>query len=297
VLAWDDLRFVLAAARKGTLAAAAEELRVDHTTVGRRLRALERALSARLFERRPDGLVPTAAGRCVLEAAEATEARVLALEHEVSGGDARAEGVVRIATSHTFATCFLVPALSEILARHPGVAAEVVTRPGGFDLPRRAADLALRFSRPEQVGLIARRVADIGFGAYASKDYLARRGRPARAGDLAGHDVVGYDPDAGFIPGGKWLSRASAGARVVLKCDQILSALAASAAGLGVTVLPCFVGDSEPTVERLGNEVVEREPLWLVVHPDLLNATRVRLVVDMLNQIFERDRRRLGGKL
>ena len=285
VAQWDDLRFFLAVHRAGTLAAAGKALKVDHTTVGRRLRALESALRARLFDRRPDRLELTQAGAHILETARSMEEQFLSLEAKVSQEDTRLEGSVRIATSHTFAARFLVPNLGVVRARHPGIEIEIVSGPGSYDLPRREADIALRFSKPEQQTLISRKLAEVGFAAYASHDYLESRGRPASFADLAGQDLVGYDREGAFIPGAKWLNEHTKGTRSMVRCDQILSIAAGAVAGLGIAVLPCIAGDCEPKLVRVWDELLVQDTLYLVVHSEVLRVTRVRAVVDAISAL------------
>ena len=294
---WDDLRFFLAVHRAGTLASAGKALKVDHTTVGRRLRALESSLGARLFDRRPDGLELTKAGTRILETAHAMEEQFHSLARRVSTEDVRLEGSVRVATSHAVAACFLVPRLALVRERHPGIEIEVVTGPSAYDLPRREADIALRFTKPAQQTLVTRKIAEIGFAVYASTGYLAARGRPRSPDDLAGHDIVGYDRESAFIPGAKWLEEHAAGARSVVRCDQILSILSGAAAGLGIAVLPCFVAETEPALERIGTSTVTRDTMHLVVHPDVQKVVRVRAVLDLLVGLFADDARRLLGEM
>lgn len=282
------MRFFLAVHRAGTLASAGKALKVDHTTVGRRLRAFESALGARLFDRRPDGLELTKAGMRILDTAHAMEDQFHSLARRISGEDARLEGAVRVATSHTMAACFLVPRLVELRERHPGIEIEVVTGPSAYDLPRREADIALRFSKPAQQTLLTRKVSEVGFAVYASSDYLARRGRPRRSDDLAGHDVIGYDRESSFIPGAKWLDDHLAGARSVVRCDQILSIVAGAVAGLGIAVLPCFVAHREPSLDRIGKEIVTRDTMHLVVHPEVQEVARVRAVIDTLVELCKK---------
>src|SRR5437868_4432834 len=154
---WDDIRIFLALERSGTLLGAGKALRVNHTTVARRLVALETDLGARLFDRTPDGYVLTPLGTTILPFAQSIEEEHHALERQVTGHDARVGGVVRIATTETFAAMFFVPKiLGELRARHPDIYVEVVSTASAFDLPRRQADLAIRMTRPTQQGLVVK---------------------------------------------------------------------------------------------------------------------------------------------
>jgi len=295
---WNDLRYFLAIRRAGTLAGAARELRVDQTTVGRRLLALEDALDARLFDRTPDGLVLTPAGEGILASAERVAENMLDLERKVAGEDARVQGTVRVSCSEAFAVRFLVPSLLSLRLALPEVLLEVVTTSAIVDLARREADIAVRLrprgTQPGNPDLIARQLGDLAFGVYGSRDYFTRHGRPRRAADLRGHDLVGYDEDMPAIPGVSWLRDPARGGRIVLRAQSILGLEAAVQAGLGIAVIPCFIGDANLALERIGAPV-DWATMWLVAHPDLLRTARVRAVMDWLVEAITTARSRFKG--
>ena len=171
---WDAVRFFLELARAKTLARAARRLRVDYTTVGRRVSALERELGAKLFERTPDGFVLTDAGESIRAAAEQMEQSALAVEQRALGADRRLSGTVRVAAAESAGHAVVLPAMRELHLRHPEIRLHLQTGLARLDIARREADLALRFAPPESGDLRVRRLAPIGFALYASKDYLAR---------------------------------------------------------------------------------------------------------------------------
>jgi DNA-binding transcriptional LysR family regulator len=282
---WNDLRYFLAIRRAGTLAGAARELRVDQTTVGRRLIALEDALDARLFDRTPDGLALTPAGEGIVATAERVEEGVAEIERKITGEDARIQGTVRVSCSEAFATRFLVERLPSLRALHPDVLLEVVTTSSIVDLARREADIAVRLrsrgTQPGQHDLIARQLGDLAFALYGSRAYLARHGKPRRATDLRNHDLVGYDEDLPPIPGVAWLRDPARGGRIVMRVQSVLGLVTSVRAGVGLAVIPCFIGDTEPTFERIGAQL-DWAAMWLVAHPDLLRTARVRAVMDWL---------------
>ena len=295
---WNDLRYFLAIRRAGTLAGAARELRVDQTTVGRRLAALEDALDARLFDRTPDGLVLTPAGEGIVASAERVEDGVTEIERKISGEDARVQGTVRVSCSEAFVTRFLVQCLPSLRALYPDVLLEIVTTSAIVDLARREADIAVRLrprgTQPGQPDLIARQMGDLGFGVYGSRAYLARRGKPRRATDLRNHDLVGYDEDTPPIPGVAWLRDPARGGRIVLRAQSILGLETAARAGIGLAVIPCFIGDAESSLERIGAPI-DWASIWLVAHPDLLRTARVRAVMDWLADVITASRSRFRG--
>jgi DNA-binding transcriptional LysR family regulator len=292
---WNDLRHFLAVYRGGTLAAAARELKVQHTTVGRRLDALEDRLGASLFLRTPDGYVLTEAGSAILPLAERIEQTVVSLEQRVTGADERLEGLVRLTTSEAFSG-FLVQRLTDLQARHPGLLVEVLAGNKTLDLARGEADLAIRLAATGQPDLIQKSLGEVGWSLYASQLYVQRAGIPKSSADLRGHAVIAFDQSMAGIPGAIWLEEHATGANVVLRGNSILSVLNAIVAGMGISVIPCFLGDADPTLQRLTPEVLGSRPLWLVFSPDRARLARVRAVIDFVTQMIGREMPRLRGR-
>ncbi|WP_158501822.1 LysR family transcriptional regulator [Vitiosangium sp. GDMCC 1.1324] len=294
---WNDLRYFLAIAREGTLAAAARSLGVDASTVGRRLAALEEELDSKLFDRMPTGLTLTDAGRGIRSAVEEMEAGALAVERRASGEDARLEGLVRITLTEAFAVDIVLPRFAPFRERHPGIEVRFLTDYGALDLTRREADIAIRLTRPQDGTLVARKVGEIAIAPYASEAYLERRGLPDPARGYAGHDVIGYTGAAAKWPEARWVAEAAPGACVAVRCNSLLSVVAATAAGMGVGVLPCLRGDQEPGLRRVAPLVASlRRDIWLVVHPDLQHNARVRATLHFLTELIQRERPLLSGE-
>jgi DNA-binding transcriptional LysR family regulator len=297
---WSDARQFLAVQRTKSLTAAARVLKVNQSTVSRRIAALEDTLGARLFDRTPDGLVLTTVGERIYDAARRMEEAALAVERTASGEDAKVEGPIRLATSEAFAVGFLMDHLAELRRKHPALSIEVGVGQPSVDLSRREADVALRFrprgTAPAQPNLIARRLGGMAFAAFASRAYLARRGTPRRAGDLDGHDVIAYDEDLPPIPGASWLREAAGNAGAVTRCTSILALAAAARGNLGVTVMPCFLGMRRPALVRLTPPAtIDYADIWVVIHPDLRGNARVRAVMDWLAELIVREKRVLEG--
>ena len=165
---WDAVRFFLELARAKTLARAARRLRVDYTTVGRRVSAFERELGAKLFERTPEGFVLTDAGESIRAAAEQMEQSALSVEQRALGADRRLSGTVRVAAAESAGHAVVLPAMRELHLRHPEIRLHLQTGLARLDIARREADLALRFTAPESGDLRFRRLTPIGFALYAS---------------------------------------------------------------------------------------------------------------------------------
>ncbi len=294
-LDWNDLRYFLAVCRAGTLVGAARSLRVRHSTVGRRVEALEAALGVSLFMRAPEGFVLTKAGSEIVPFAEEAERAVVAAERRVAGGDKRIDGIVRVATSESFSG-FLMRWLPELKAQHPTLTVEVLSGNASLDLMRREADLAIRFMETTQADLICKRLCDAGWSLYASETYLAREGTPKKPTDLVRHDIVSFDETMAQSPGAIWLEEHRAGARIVVRCNSLISALNASIAGMGVAVLPCFLAETEPSLRRLTDEVLATRAIWVVFHPDVAQIRRVRTVIDFVSTIVAREATMFRGE-
>lgn len=286
MLEWGDLRIFLAVHRSRSHAGAARALRVASTTVGRRLLALERGVGARLFTRTPDGLAPTAAAAALLGHAERVEAEVLEAERTLTGADERPTGTVRITCGDGWATCILCPAVPAFLATHPGLTLEIRATPRALDLTRGEADVALRNFRPRERSLVARRLGPERYGLYASPRYLARRGAPRAARDLAAHDLVLYERDYDRMPTQAWFRRFAGGARVAVRAGNTATLHAACAAGAGVALLTRSYVRSDPRYLRVLPAI---EPpateIWAVVHQDLRGVARVVAVLRWMEQL------------
>lgn len=292
---WDDYRMFLTVARERTLAAAARRLRVDQSTVGRRLSALENDLATRLFERTSRGYALTEAGRAVLPRAEEIERAALAAERRSLGEDARLDGRVHLATSDSFATWFLLPRLGPFIERHPAILLELVLGDAPVDLAGRQADLSLRFRKPTQPGLVARRLAQAAWAVYATPGYLQRHGTPKEP-LASGHEVLGFDEALAGTVGARWLKEHGGGARQVLTSTSLLSLASAAEAGLGLAILPCIFGDVSRHLRRVGRTTVGHHDLWLVVHADVRTSARVRAVMDFVIALVKQNEALLKGE-
>jgi DNA-binding transcriptional LysR family regulator len=288
VFDWNDLRHLLAIAKAGTLAGAARELGVEHTTVGRRLTALETALGARLFTRGPDGLVATAAAQAILPLAKEIAQRVDAIERRVASGDDGIEGVVKLTASEALSG-YLVKRLGTLRERYPALLVEILSGNRAFDLLRGEADLALRIRETTEPDLVTRKVCVAAWSLYASRPYVERKGMPAAPEDHRDHDVIAYDATLAATPGAQWVDGHADGANVVMRCNSIIAAYNAAIVGIGLTVIPCFLGDDEPGLVRLTPRVLGARDMFLVVHPDLARVARVRAVMEFVIDALTED--------
>ncbi len=269
---WDDLKVVLAVARERTQSAAARRLHVNQTTVARRLSAIEQDLSARLFLRVDGALVPTDAGMDLIGRAEAVEADVLALEASVAGRDAGASGTVRVTSVPILVNRLLAPAVPALRRDHSGLRLELIADPRSLSLTRREADIALRLARPVGEAALARRIGTVAYAVYRA------------AGDATPDPPwIAYEEALEHLPQARWIHRAMGGSQPALCVNDAEGLLAAVRAGVGRSVLPCFVAEADSALVREGGPepVAERE-LWLVVHRDLRPLASVSAVLDWI---------------
>ncbi len=272
---WEDLRVFLVLAELGSLSAAARRLDVDHTTVARRVGALEAALGVRLIDRLPRAVVLTEAGRRLAGRAAPMREAAFALQRAARGLDDGAGGSVRVSAPPVLARVVLAPRIARLRQSRPEIVLDLIGDQAFADLDRSEADLAVRLSRPEPKGLIARKLGEVGFGLYATAAYAARD--PSQW-TFAAHDRVPSE-----LPQEVWLD-AFRGERVVSFRSNDNGILAAAAqAGAGVALLPRYVAAGVPGLVELpaGRPLPARE-VWLAVHDDVRRAPRVRAVIDWL---------------
>jgi len=290
---WSDLRFVLAVRRAGTLTAAARTLGLSQSTVTRRLVALHRSLGARVLERRGQQYALTPLGERLWPMLAEMEDRALALELAAHGLDARPAGVVRITTVDALAVRLFAPNLRRFRELYPDVTLEIDSSARILDLGRREADLALRLGKPRQESLVARKVGRFGLTLYASEGYIARRGVPP---PLEGHELIDDDEEQSWAPEVKWARALTAGARVAARMQTWQGRLAAAESGAGIAVLPCLLGDASKTLRRVGpkGEIIHYD-LWLLVHRELRQVARIRVVQDFVTSLVAENAARLAG--
>jgi DNA-binding transcriptional LysR family regulator len=291
---WNDARYFLAISRLGSLSAAARHLRVQQSTVGRRLTAFEEALGARLFERTPDGYVPTGAGEALLPHAERIEDEALTAERQLAGREGLVAGQVRITAPQSFGFFFVVPLLAQLHQEQPDILVELVAENLALNLSRREADLALRFGRPVQPQLVTRKICLVADGLYVSREYAARH--RLQGEDWSGLSYIDFDESYPHHRSVAWLRQRVRGARCVLKVNGTPGTLAAVRAHLGVGLMPCWMGDDAADLQRVRTDQTHFSELWLVMHRDLRHAARIRVVSDFFVRELARAAPRLLGR-
>ncbi len=282
---WDDLRIFLALVSKGSVRAAAESLDVDNSTVSRRIRAFEQKLGVRLFERLPTGYTPTSAGEDMLDSAQQVEEEILALERRLLGQDTRLTGELRVTMPDLLAMKLLMPDLATFTQIYPGIGLEINVSYEHLDLTKREADVAIRLTDNVPEHLVGQRLLQQATAAYASTTYLAQHD----LADVPAHDLsslasltwLGWDDQMTYP---KWVKESNFPTVPVRhRLNNAVLQLEAVKVGIGIGVLPCFIGDQEPSLRRLppGRPKLGKH-IWLLTHPDLSNTTRVQTFLDFM---------------
>jgi DNA-binding transcriptional LysR family regulator len=228
------------------------------------------------------------------EAEEGEVRRAVGGERDADGG--KRAGVVRITTVDALAVRFLAPSLPRFRDQLPDVTLEIDSSARSLDLGRREADLALRLIRPRQEALVARKVGRLGFRLYAARSYVERRGLPRVGHGLEGHDLIDDDEEQTWSSEVKWARVLAAGARVVARMQTWQGRMVAAEAGAGIAVLPCLLGDSSKVLRRLGRPGdTLHQDLWLLLHRELREVARIRVVFDFVATLAAQSSGRLEG--
>ena len=296
---WNELKLVLAVVRAGGLIGAANALGIDHSTVFRRLRASEARLGQPLFERLPGGAYePTSLAERIVAAAEQMEDQVLALGRDIVGRDHRLTGRLRVTSSETLAYRVLLPHLATLRRVHPGVVLELVIDNRVLNLTRREADVALRPLRPKEGDLWGRKLADVAWTVYGTNDYVRDYGTVASPQKLKEHPLVGWEESVEGINAAEWLDATVPASAFVFRTSSLVAQLSAAKAGIGLAVLPCYLGDSDPELSRALPEPVPAlaRELWLVTHTDLHRTARVRAFFEVVGNGLAAERALFEGR-
>jgi len=288
---WNDLRYVLAIGRRNRLAEAAKLLRVDDTTVSRRLTAVQAALGRRLYRRLADGrLELTEAGRAVAAAAERVERDIGSLLGERAAGEDLA-GVVRLTSVPFVVNRILVPAVGSLLDRHPNLRIELISDARNLSLTRRETDMALRLARPKTGGMRvkARRMGVLHYATYAA----AACPKPA----TSSLPWVSYDETMAELPQARWIDTAikrTGGRAAQLRVNDIEAAIEAVAAGYGRSMLPRTIADRDDRLARTPRGSEPNDPtreLWLLVHSELSGLPRTQAVAEWIEGAIAKEAR------
>ena len=282
-LEWGDLSVILAVCRAGTLSGAARHLGVDHSTVYRRVNTIEERTGVRFFVRLSDGYRMTEAGETTLQYAERIENEVHALGREIVGQDARLQGSVRVTAPEGMMAQLLPQAAAQFLMQHPGVKIDLIGGTDSLDLSKREAEVAVRATRKPPDSSLAQKVCSFRFGLYSSRKYLKTWGDEPLS-EASWCFIRGIS--AWLVPL-IWKKQEHADACTVLSGNSVHPLIEAVAQGVGVTALPCYIGDREKRLVRIGPPLESLSlQLWVLTHTDLRHTVRVKTLMSHLQEFL-----------
>lgn len=287
---WSLLRSFVAALEHGSLLGAAKALRTHQPTLGRHIAELESQLGVVLFERTGRGLQPTQAARALEPLARAIQAQAVALAQRARGANALERARVRISASTPVATFLLPGVLARLRQSHPHIQVDVVASNALSNLLRREADIAIRMLRPAQSSLVARRLGEVGLGAWAHRDYLARFAPVRRVEDFLALDWIGGDSDDSIVQGFAAMGYPVAAESFALRSDDLVVQVQAARAGAGIGFLANYTVRDDPAMVQLLPQLLKIPPLpmWLAVHREIRTNAHIRTVFDTLAEALPR---------
>ncbi len=293
---WGDIAVFLALARHKSLSGAARSLKVNHSTIGRRVRELESALETKLFERTRHGFLLTDAGELLFKDAEGVEAHISNIALQFSGEASRIAGTVRVATMEALGSLFLSPRFIDLYEEVPSINVELVTAAHWINLSKREADVLISFPKPIGHRIDSEKIGEFALFLYASRDYLDRYGTPKSIDDLKHHRFVGYIDELIMISAVRWLSDVLKNQDTQYRSTSLVAQYHATASGLGIAMLPTFVAGNDPRLVRvLPNRIKVQRDFWLSVHHDLEHIARVKQVMKFLKNLIQENADFLNG--
>ena len=294
-ISWDDFRLVKAIADNKSLVGASDALGLNHSTLFRRLGALEEQLAIKLFERSRTGYAPTAAGEEMIRLAQRMDLDITDFQRTVAGRDVKPAGELRITTNDTLLVYLLTPVLANFRTAYPDIRLDVIVGNQVLNLSKRDADVAIRATSKPLETLVGRKIATLGWGRFAPRAWV-------EAGiklDNASTPWVGFGDTLTHLAAWRWLEEHVGAHRIAYRVNTVLGMAEAVAAGVGLGVLPCFIGDRQPGIVRVGMQPAGdvAETLWLLTHADLRQSARVRAFMDHAGAELVKLRGLLEGNL
>jgi len=282
---WDDLRFFLALSREGSVSGAGRALGGKHTTVARRIRALEGRLGTRLFDRLPDGYAMTQVAENIFKHALAMEVLSQAVDREAFGRDAELAGPLKLTVVNEVADHVILPKLLIFRKAYPLIDLQLLTTTGLVDLAAREADIAVRLTSKPPDYLVGREVVRLQHGIYGTTRTLR---------ELSNPDVILFESETEQPP---WVTENFPNAQTVLRVDDVASMVSATKNHIGLSRMPCFIGDSIAGLRRLDVPLKPSDwGVWILSHIDLIATARVRVCREFLLETIEQQRPLIQGE-
>ena len=281
---WDHIRIFLAVARAGQLLGAAQQLGLNHATVGRQLTALEDDLGVKLVERQTQGCSLTPAGEALLKSAERMESEVLQVGAEISGARATISGTVRIGAPDGFGNYFLARRLAELANTHRELTIQLVPLPRTFSLSRREADIVVTLDRPKHGKLIIKKLTDYSLSIYATDAYLKKHPAIKSIDELESHLFITHVDEFAYSRALDYAAELARRMRRHYECGSVVAQMEAVRAGQGIGILHDYAAVQFPELKRLLPNTRFTRTYWLMSHPDTNRTARVAAVADFVSE-------------
>lgn len=287
---WDDMRLFLAVARTGSISGGAKQLGVQHSTVSRRLRSLEEKLGARLIERKKTGYELTVAGENIKQSAIRIEREMIGVDEALLGKDTNLVGPLRVTAINNMASSVLMPMFARFSDEHPQVDLHIIVSNIDASLAQREADIAIRLTNSPTDTLIGKRMLTVASTIYGSREYLRKIKQQVAEPKWIGVNCCTFHKS--------WTKQYCTHQAHNFYSDDTLLTLSAIKEGLGVSYLPCFMGDADPTLERYCDPEVQHDlGLWILMHPDMKRTARVLAFRDYMIKYIQDQRDLFEGQI
>ena len=293
---WDKLRIFHAVADAGSLTHAGDTLHLSQSAVSRQIRALEESLNTTLFHRHARGLILTEQGELLFDATSAMSRRLDTAEARIRDSEEEVFGELRVTTTTGFGSLWLAPRLPALYDKYPDLKIDLMLEERVLDLPMREADVAIRMKEPSQADLIRRKLMGVHMRLYATPEYLEKRGRPERMEEMTNHRLICQNVQATQVSAGAELVREllTHDIRSTLTVNNYFGVLQATRSGLGIGVLPDYVIEDFPDMERVLPDVESKEvPVFLAYPEELRQSRRISAFRDFVTEEIIAHRKKM----
>ncbi len=279
---WGDIRFFLELARQQQLSAAAGRLKVDTSTVSRRVLELEKALKRKLFERTAQGFTLSEEGQKLLALAERMEYAAAEITSEMADGGSSDRGVVRVATMEALATMVVAPQWAAFRRSAPNIGLELMVVFQPTNLGRREADISLTMMRLDSPRLNSQRIGKFAVNLYGSARYLEEHGVPKPPSDLRDHCFIDYLDAFVSVSEVRWLRELAPEAHIVMQSTSLIAQQQAAIAGIGLAALPAYAAPTGCGLVKVMPQKTIWRDLWMTVHADNEYLSRIKAAAQFL---------------
>ena len=281
-LNWNDLQLVLAIYNAGSLIGAAKSLNISHATVSRKLSAIEKKLHVKLFNRGRSGSVPTLAGEEIAATAECVESHVVEVQRRLIGRDLELSGDIRITTLDSLLAGLLIPLFKNFQSKYPKIRLQLSLSNQLYSLPKHEADVAIRPTLNPDETLYGRKLGKLSYAVYGQDEYIAQSAKPISINEM---DWLGPDKAMIYPVLEKWMADNNLDNRCRFRINTVLGLYTAARAGLGLAVLPCYLGEPDEKLKRISSVIPELTiDLWALTHRNVQKSARIKTLIRFLNE-------------